>query len=49
MAEWSKNIKVNEDKTQAIYYFSHQIRPPESLLTLIGWNFPFVKKVKYPV
>jgi hypothetical protein len=27
------NIKINEDKTRAIY-FSHQMAPPESLLTL---------------
>jgi hypothetical protein len=48
MAEWLKrwNIKINEDKTQAIY-FSHIIRPPESVLTLNGWNIPFVNKVKY--
>jgi hypothetical protein len=46
--EWSKlwNIKINEDKTQAIY-FSHRIRPPESLLTLNGRNIPFVNNVKY--
>jgi hypothetical protein len=46
--EWSKhwNIKINEDKTQAIY-FSHRIRPPESLLTLNGRNIPFVNDVKY--
>jgi hypothetical protein len=48
MAEWSKrwNIKVNEDKMQAIY-FSLRIRPPESLLTLNGWNIPFVNNVKF--
>jgi hypothetical protein len=49
VAEWSKswNIKmINEDKTQAIY-FSHRIRLPESLLTLHGWNIPFVNNVKY--
>jgi hypothetical protein len=40
------NIKVNEDKTQAIY-FSHQKRPPDSLLTLNGWNIPIVNSVKY--
>jgi hypothetical protein len=35
--EWSKrwNIKINEDKTQTIY-FSHRIRPSESLLTMNG-------------
>jgi hypothetical protein len=48
MAEWSNrwNIKINEDKTQAIY-FSHRIRPPESPLTLNGQNIPFVNNVKY--
>jgi hypothetical protein len=48
MAEWPKrwNIKINEDKMQAIY-FSHRIRPPESLLTLNGRNTPFVNNVKY--
>jgi hypothetical protein len=48
MAEWSKrwNIKINEDKMQAIY-FSHRIRPPESLLTINGQNIPFVNNVKF--
>jgi hypothetical protein len=48
MEEWSKrwNIKINEDKTQAIY-FSHRIRPPESLLTLNGRNIPYVNNVTY--
>jgi hypothetical protein len=48
MAEWSKpwNLKINEGKTQAIY-FTHRIRPPESLLTLNGLNIPFVNNVKY--
>jgi hypothetical protein len=40
------NIEINEDKTLAIY-FSHQIRPPESLLTLNVGNIPFVNSVKY--
>jgi hypothetical protein len=40
------DIKINEDKTQAIY-FSHQRAPPESLLTLHGRNIPFVNNVKY--
>jgi hypothetical protein len=40
------NIKINKNKTQAIY-FSHRIRPPESLLALNGWNIPFVNNVKY--
>jgi hypothetical protein len=39
------NIKINEDKIQAIY-FSHQRAPPESLLTLSGRNIPFVNSVK---
>jgi hypothetical protein len=39
-------IKINEDKTQTIY-FSHRRRPPESLLTLNGRNIPFVNSVKY--
>jgi hypothetical protein len=48
MAAWYDhwNIKINEDKTRAIY-FSHWIRPPESLLTLNGHNIPFVNCVKY--
>jgi hypothetical protein len=46
MVEWSKrwNIKINEDKTQAIY-FSHRISPAESLLTINGQNIPFVNNV----
>jgi hypothetical protein len=28
-------------------YFSHQIRPPESLLILNGQNVPFINSVKY--
>jgi hypothetical protein len=46
MAEWSKlwNIKIKEDKTQAIYFFS-RIRSPESLLTLNGQNIPYVNNV----
>jgi hypothetical protein len=48
MAEWSKrcNFRINEDKTQAIY-FSHKIRPPESFLTINGQNIDFVNNVKY--
>jgi hypothetical protein len=48
MVEWSKrwNIRINEDKTQAIY-FSHKIRPPESFLTINGQNTQFVNSVKY--
>jgi hypothetical protein len=48
MVTWceSWNIKINEDKTWAIY-FTHRNRPPDSLLTLNGQNIPFVKSVKY--
>jgi hypothetical protein len=47
MAVWCErgNIKINEDKTRAIY-FSHRIKPPDSL-TLNGQNIPFVISVKY--
>jgi hypothetical protein len=40
------NIKINEDKTQGIY-FSRSHRPPESHLTLNGRNTQFVNSVKY--
>jgi hypothetical protein len=48
MAAWCElwNIKISEDKTRAIY-FSHQQKPPNSLLTLNGRNIPFVNSVKY--
>jgi hypothetical protein len=48
MSAWCEhcNIKVNEDKTQAIY-FSHQRRPPYSLFTFNGRNIPFVNSVRY--
>jgi hypothetical protein len=48
MAAWCKhwNIKINEDKTRAIY-FTRRNRPPDSLLTLNGKNIPFVNNVKY--
>jgi hypothetical protein len=48
MAAWCKrwNIKINEDKTRAIY-FTRRNRPPDSLLTLNGRNIPFVNSVKY--
>jgi hypothetical protein len=36
------NIKINEDKTQGIY-FSRSRRPPESYLTLNGINIHFCK------
>jgi hypothetical protein len=48
MLAWCErwNIKINEDKTQTIY-FSHRRRPPDFLLTLNGQNIPFVNSVKY--
>jgi hypothetical protein len=48
MSVWRErwNIKINEEKTQAIL-FSHQRRPPDSLLTLNGRNIHFVNNVKY--
>jgi hypothetical protein len=48
MVEWSKlwNIRINEDKTQAIYFFL-KIRPPEMFLTINGQNIQFVNNVKY--
>jgi hypothetical protein len=48
MVAWCEcwNIKASEDRIQAIY-FSHLIRPPESLLTFNGWNIPCVNSVKY--
>jgi len=33
------NIKINEDKTQAIYFF-HRRRPVEAYVTLKGWHVP---------
>jgi hypothetical protein len=39
------NIKINEDKTQAIY-FSRGYRPVETCLTLNGRNIPFLNQVK---
>jgi hypothetical protein len=48
MAAWCKswNIKINEDKTRAIY-FTLRNRPPDSLLTLNVQNIQFVNSVKY--
>jgi hypothetical protein len=40
------NIRINEDKTQAIY-FSRRIGLPETSLTLNGRNMPFVNSTKY--
>jgi hypothetical protein len=39
------NIKINEDKTQGIY-FARSRRPPEFHLTLNGRNIPFVYSVR---
>jgi hypothetical protein len=46
MAAWCENwnIKINEDKTRAIY-FIHRNRPPDPLLTLNGRNIPFVNSM----
>jgi hypothetical protein len=48
MSVWCErwDIKINEENTMAIY-FSHQRRPPDSLLTLNGRNISFVNNVKY--
>jgi hypothetical protein len=40
------NIKINEGKTQAIY-FSRRRRNPENQLQLNGRNIPFVNSAKY--
>jgi hypothetical protein len=39
-------IKINEDKSQAIY-FSHRLTAPETHLILNGRNIPFVSHVIY--
>jgi hypothetical protein len=41
------NIKINEEKTQAIY-FSHRRTPVEASLTLKGRHILFANHVKYP-
>jgi hypothetical protein len=48
MEAWCErwNIKINEDKTQGIY-FSHSLRLPVSRLTLNGRDIPFVNSIKY--
>jgi hypothetical protein len=48
METWCErwNIKINDDKTQGVY-FSRSRRPPESYLTLNGRNIPFVNSAKY--
>jgi hypothetical protein len=40
------NIKINEDKTQGIY-FSHSLRVPVSRITLNGKDIPFVNSIMY--
>jgi hypothetical protein len=40
------NIKINDEKTRAIY-FCHQIRLPEATLTLNGRSILFANSVKY--
>jgi len=40
------NIKINEDKTRAVY-FSKRIRRNEMCITLKGQNIEFVNNVKY--
>jgi hypothetical protein len=47
MKTWCErwNIKINEDKTQGIY-FSRSRRLPVSHLTLNGRNIQFVNNVK---
>jgi hypothetical protein len=48
METWCErwNIKINEDKTQGIY-FSRSRRPPQSHLTLNGRDILFVNSAKY--
>jgi hypothetical protein len=48
MKTWceSKNIKINEEKTQGINFFRIR-RPPVSHLTMNGRKIPFVNSVKY--
>jgi hypothetical protein len=48
MEEWSEqwNIKINEDKTRAVY-FSKKLRRVEAYLTLRGRTITFVNDVKY--
>jgi hypothetical protein len=47
MVAWCErwNIKINKDKTRAIY-FTHRNRPPGSPLMLNSWNIPFVNSMK---
>jgi hypothetical protein len=48
LTAWCKqwNIKIIEEKTQAIY-FSRQIIPPDTLPTLNRHNISFVNSIKY--
>jgi hypothetical protein len=48
MESWCErwNIKINEDKTRAIY-FSHRRRLVEANLTLKGRNVPYVNRVEH--
>jgi hypothetical protein len=48
MEAWCErwNIKINEGKTQGIY-FSHSRRPPVSRLTLNGKDIPFIHSITY--
>jgi hypothetical protein len=48
MEEWCEkwNIKINEDKTRAVY-FSKRLRRVEAHLTLKGKAITFVNDVKY--
>jgi hypothetical protein len=48
MEEWSEkwNIKINENKTRAVY-FSKRLKRVEAYLTLKGWAITFVNDVKY--
>jgi hypothetical protein len=40
------NIKINEDKTRAVY-FSKRLRRVEAYLTLKGQNIKFINDAKY--
>jgi hypothetical protein len=40
------NMKINEGKTQTIY-FSRRLRIPDDVLLLNGWDIPFVNNVMY--
>jgi hypothetical protein len=48
MESWCErwNIKINEEKTQTIY-FSHRRTAVEAFLTLKGRQIPFTNYVKY--